>query len=109
MAVTLQQVKAGIGNYADAELGRKAQGMAKFGVYFMLPRLDKLVDGYYAKAVNNPLFSDMFDSNGNVELEAVYEAAKAAMDKSGQLEMYGFRFGRSDIDMLYDYIRNTSV
>ena len=44
MAVTLQQVKAGVNSYVDAELGRKAQGVTKFGVYFMLPRVDKMVD-----------------------------------------------------------------
>ena len=74
MAVTLQQVKAGIGNYADAELGRKAQGVTKFGVYFMLPRVDKLIDKYYNQAVNNPLFADMFDESGNVDIDAVYDA-----------------------------------
>lgn len=107
MAVTLQQVKAGIGNYADAELGRKAKGVTKFGVYFMLPRVDKLIDKYYNQAVNNPLFADMFDESGNVDIDAVYDAAKTAMDRTGQIEMYGFRFGRNDIDMLYDYIRST--
>lgn len=109
MAVTLQQVKAGVNSYADMELGRKAQGIAKFGVYFMLPRMDKVIDQYYAQAVNSPMFADMFDANGNIELDMLYDTAKNAMDKTGQIEMYGFRFGRSDIDMLYDYIRNTSV
>ena len=49
----------------------------------------------------------VFDENGNVDIDAVYDAAKTAMDRTGQIEMYGFRFGRSDIDMLYDYIRST--
>jgi hypothetical protein len=71
MAVTLQQVKAGVNSYVDAELGRKAQGVTKFGVYFMLPRVDKMVDKYYNQAVNNPLFADMFDENGNVDIDAV--------------------------------------
>lgn len=109
MAVTLQQVKAGVNSYVDAELGRKAQGVTKFGVYFMLPRVDKMVDKYYNQAVNNPLFADMFDESGNVDIDAVYDAAKTAMDRTGQIEMYGFRFGRNDIDMLYDYIRSTSM
>lgn len=98
MAVTLQQVKAGVNSYVDAELGRKAQGVTKFGVYFMLPRVDKLIDKYYNQAVNNPLFADMFDESGNVDIDAVYDAAKTAMDRTGQIEMYGFRFGRNDID-----------
>ena len=107
MAVTLQQVKAGVNSYVDAELGRKAQGVTKFGVYFMLPRVDKMVDKSCDE--NNSLFADMFDESGNVDIDAVYDAAKTAMDRTGQIEMYGFRFGRSDIDMLYDYIRSTSM
>ena len=53
------------------------------------------------------MFADMFDESGNVDIDAVYDAAKTAMDRTGQIEMYGFRFGRSAIDMLYDYIRST--
>lgn len=40
----------------------------------MLPRVDKLIDKYYNQAVNNPLFADMFDENGNVDIDAVYDA-----------------------------------
>lgn len=109
MAVTIQQVKAGVNSYVDAEVARKAEGLTKFGVYFMLPRIDKVIDGYYQKAVNNPMFADMFDANGNIELDAVYNTAVDAMTKTGQIELAGFRFGRNDVDMLYNYIRDTSV
>ena len=101
-------ITAGQGRYRQlCGCGAGAQGVTKFGVYFMLPRVDKMVDKYYNQAVNNPLFADMFDENGNVDIDAVYDAAKTAMDRMGQIEMYGFRFGRNDIDMLYDYIRST--
>lgn len=104
MIVTTDQLRRGLGNYIDAELGQKASGVAKFMVYFSLPSLTANLDSTVDKLRQSPLSAGMFDEGGNIDLDAVHSRAVEAMRKCGSVEMYGIRFRQEDIDRLRDYI-----
>lgn len=106
MIVTAQQIQRGVSKYIETELARKATGITKFGIYFMMPRISQNTIDYINKFQDNPLFKGMFDESGNIELDEVYNCAKQAIQKSGQVEAYGFIFKEDDIDKLYNYIKN---
>lgn len=109
MIINIQQAQRGVINYVENEIAKKATGLTKFGVYFILPKLSNNTAKLINSLKDNMMFKDMFDENGNIELDSVYNGAKEAIKKSGQFEMYGIIFNESDIDKLYNYIKNTSV
>ena len=108
MLINVQQIQRGLVNYVENEIAKRATGITKFGVYFILPKLSSNTAALVNVLRDNIMFKDMFDENGNIELDAVYNGAKEAIRKSGQIEMYGVIFNESDIDKLYNYIKNTA-
>jgi actin-related protein len=51
---------------------------------------------------------DYFDENGNIHLDEVYNTAKTAIRKSGQIQMFGIIFSESDVDKLYSFIKGNN-
>ena len=47
MMVNLEQVQIGVTNFIDREIGAKATGFKKFGVYFLMPTIKKTISDYY--------------------------------------------------------------
>ena len=45
-----------------------------------------------------------FNENNNIKIDEVYNSAKLAISKSGQIIAYGIIFNENDIDKLYNYI-----
>lgn len=109
MKVNVQQVQRGIINFIDNELGQKAVGINKFAIYFLLPQIPNKINALYGTYKNNPMFKDFFDESGNVDLDKLYNTSKEAIRKSGQVEYMGIIFNESDIDKLYNYIKNTQI
>lgn len=109
MIVNSQQVQLGITNYIEKELATKATGFTKFAIYFMLPTILNKSSVLLNNFKNNELVNDFFDENGNVKIDEVYNTAKTAINKSGQIIVYGIIFNEADIDKLYNYIINTTV
>lgn len=109
MIVNTQQIQRGVINYVENEIAKKATGLTKFGIYFIMPKLSNNTESLIKSLKDNIMFKDMFDENGNIELDYVYNNAKEAIKKSGQFETYGIIFNESDIDKLYNYVKNTSV
>ena len=109
MVVTIQQVERGVCNYIEEEIAKKSTGALKFGVYFMLPTIQKKMRTLIQQFQTNELTKDFFGDNGNLNLDMVYNNAKSAIQKSGQIEMYGVILNESDVDKLYNYIRETSI
>lgn len=105
MFVNTEQIKIGVNNFIENELGKKATGFNKFAVYFMMPIIDKKIESYVNSFSQNELIKDMFDENGNVDLDRVYNMGKDAIRKSGQFQLYGIIFTETDIDKLYSSIR----
>lgn len=105
MFINKDQVLVGITNFVENEIAKKAVGANKFMIYFAMPIISKKVVGYIDAYSNDPLTKDMFDENGNVDIDTVYHMAKTAVQKSGQFTLYGIIFNSNDIDRLYAYIR----
>ena len=109
MFVNLEQIKIGLNNFIDQEIAKKAVGLNKFLTYLAMPVIDKNVDFYMESFSKNAVTKYMFDENGNVDIDAVYNMAKDAIRKSGQIVVYNIMFNESDIDRLYSYIKQTVI
>lgn len=109
MTVTIQQIQTGVTQFIEQEIAQKAVGFKKFTVYFMLPQVVNKVPGLIESYRSNQLFADLFNETGNVDLDKLYNMAKVAIAKSGQIELAGIIFNETDVDKLYSYIRNTSI
>jgi hypothetical protein len=104
MYVNTEQVQNGVANFIEQELASKAVGFQKFAIYFALPRVNKVVANYMHQLKGNPIMSDMFNENGDVDIDELYNTAKQAVRKSGQFTVYGVILNESDIDRMYNYI-----
>jgi hypothetical protein len=109
MLVTAQQIQTGVINYVEQEIAQKAVGVKKFTVYFIMPQLSTKVLTLINAAQADDMLKVFFSDNGNIDLDALYQAAKTAITKSGQIEYAGIIFNETDIDKLYTYIKNTTV
>ena len=107
MVVNLEQVKIGAKNFIDQEICAKAVGKTKFVICFLSP----IIVGKIPKYLNSlkEFAPEIFDENGNVELDKFYNMGKEAIKKSGQFEFAGIIFNETDVDRLYSFIKNTGV
>jgi hypothetical protein len=104
MFVNTQQVQIGVTNFIEQEIASKAVGFQKFATYFVLPKVNKTIEHYMYQLKSNPIIGDMFNENGDVNVDELYNMAKQAVKKSGQFAVYGVLLNGSDIDKLYAYI-----
>lgn len=107
MIVSIEQVQNGVVNYIDNEVIPKASSAKKFAICFVTPIIKHKVAVYIDKSRN--LLPELFDENGNVVIDKVYNYSKDAIRRSGQIEVYGMVFGETDIDKLYTCIKQTAV
>jgi uncharacterized protein YcbK (DUF882 family) len=105
MFVNTEQIQMGVTNFIENEIAKKAVGFNKFAVYFAMPVINKKITQYLNNFSTNELTKEMFDENKNLDLNAVYNMAKSAVQKSGQFVFYGIMFNENDIDKLYTYIK----
>ena len=107
MMVNLEQVKIGVNNFIDREIGVKAVGKTKFAIYFFSPLIVQKVPKYLNELKD--FAPELFDENNNVDLDRFYGMAKEAIKKSGQFEFAKILFNESDVDRLYSYIKHTDI
>lgn len=108
MFVNTEQIQIGVTNFIENEIGKKAVGFNKFATYFALPIINKKITQYLNTFSTNELTKEMFDENKNLDLDAVYNMAKSAVQKSGQFVFFGIMFNETDIDKLYTYIKGVN-
>lgn len=103
MTITIDQAQRAILVYLENEVARKATGLTKFGAYFVMGTLQNKFSSIISNFLKNPLISamELVDSNGNIKIDEVYQAARLAMEKAGSISMYGVIFNQSDVDKLY--------
>ncbi len=104
MFVNTEKIQIGITNFIEQEIANKAVGFQKFATYFVLPKINKMVEHYMQQLKGNPIIRDSFNENGDVNVDELYNMAKNAIRKSGQFSLYGVLLDESDIDKLYTYI-----
>lgn len=107
--VNIEQIQMGLNKYIEEEIAKKATGFNKFAVYFALPSINKKIPQLITNFKDNEMAKDFFDENGNINLDEIYNNAKIAISKSGQFSLYGIIFNETDVDKLYNYIKNTII
>lgn len=109
MNISIRQFQAGVVNYIEQEIASKAVGIKKFMVYFIIPNLHDKIPNLLNKLKDNDVFKDYFVDENTVNIDQIYNSAKTAIRKTGQIEYSGILFDETDIDKLYSYIKNTEV
>lgn len=104
MFVNTQQIQIGMTNFIEQEIASKAVGFQKFAIYFVLPKVNKVIENYMQQLKGSPIVGDMFNENGDINIDELYNMAKNAVKKSGQFAVYGIILNESDIDRIYTYI-----
>lgn len=104
MFVNTEQIQIGVTNFIEREIAIKAVGFQKFATYFVLPKINKVIEHYMQELKGNPIVGDFFNENGDVNIDELYNMAKQAVKKSGQFSVYGVLLNESDIDKIYTYI-----
>ena len=104
MFVNTEQIQMGVTNFIEQEIAMKAVGFQKFATYFVLPKINKVVEHYIKQLKDNPIVKDFFNENGDVNIDELYNMAKMAVRKSGQFAVYGVILNENDIDKMYTYI-----
>jgi hypothetical protein len=104
MFVNTERIQIGVTNFIEQEIASKAVGFQKFATYFVLPKVNKVIEHYMVQLKDNPILSDMFNENGDVNVDELYNMSKQAVRKSGQFAVYGVLLNESDIDKIYSYI-----
>ena len=105
MYATIEQVKNGVSAFVEREIAVKAVGFQKFMTYMALPFVGDAVVNYANTFRENALTAKLFNENGEVNLDELYNMAKSAVRKSGQFTVYGIILGETDIDKIYNNIK----
>lgn len=106
MTASIQQLQQGISRYVTEELARKKTGPAKFAINFLEGLISPRLTRSLVELQSVPLIGPtIFDDNGNINLTALADAARSALEKSNNsITAFGFVFDQTDIDKLIKYI-----
>ena len=64
---------------------------------------------YFANNKNLSASAHYFVDENTINVDLIYNSAKTAIRKTGQIEYSGILFNETDIDKLYTYIKNAEV
>lgn len=106
--VSLPQISKGLITFIEQELIVKATGKQKFIMYFLIPQIPQKVEQLFDQYKENMIINT-FIKDGGIDLNELYSTTKAAMQKSGNVELFGIIFNENDIDKLYEYISRATV
>lgn len=107
MKATKEHIKTAIQIYVDRELMNKGTPNQKFVTFMGASLLMNKLDSVWSTLASNEVVSmlGIVDSAGMVDVDAVVNAAYAAIDRSGQVNVAGLVFNRSDIESFHRYMQ----
>lgn len=107
MKATKEHVKTAIQIYVDRELMNKGTPNQKFVTFMGASLLMNKLDSVWSTLASNEVVSmlGIVDLAGMVDVDAVVNAAYAAIDRSGQVNVAGLVFNRSDIESFHRYMQ----
>ena len=73
----------GAKEYIQVEIAQRVTSLSAFAINFLLPSLEKKFSMLYDKYAKDELFSDLFDENCFVDLDALKRRAMDALNASG--------------------------
>lgn len=107
MKATKEHIKTAIQIYVDRELMNKGTANQKFVTFMGASLLMNKLDSVWSTLASNEVVSmlGIVDSTGMVDVDAVINAAMSAIDRSGQVNVAGLVFNRSDIESFHRYLQ----
>jgi hypothetical protein len=107
MKASKEHVKTAVQIYVDGELMNKGTPNQKFVTFMGASLLLNKLDSVWPTLASNEVVSmlGIMDSAGMVDADSVINAAYSAIDKSGQVNIAGIVFNRSDIDSFQKYLQ----
>lgn len=111
MKASKESVIRGAKEYIQLEIAQRMTGLNAFAINFLLPSLEKKFSMLYDKCAKDELFSDLFDENGFVDLDALKCRAMDALNASGgklHLEFLGseITLGKEAFENIYLCIKS---
>ena len=109
MIVTTDQLHRAIMTYAEEELAAKANGIAKFAMYFLITSLYDHPERTVGALLNNPLIgmTDLVNEDGTIKGDELYKSARTAMEKARSITVSGITFSIPDVDKLYNILQRS--
>ena len=107
MKASKEHIKTAIQIYVDRELMNKGTPNQKFVTFMGASLLLNKLDSIWPTLASNEVVSmlGIIDTAGMVDVDAVINAAYAAIDKSGQVNIASIVFNRNDIDAFQRYVQ----
>lgn len=107
MVVSIEQAQKAVMIYLENEIARKATGLHKAASYYVMAVLQNKFPQIIKMLQDDKLISflDIFDKNGNIIADVLYQNARHAMEKAQTVTIYGVTFNTSDVDKLYEYLK----
>ena len=109
MIITTDQLHRAIMICAEEELAAKANGIAKFAMYFLISSLydhpEKTVGALHKNTFIG--MTDLVNEDGTIKGDELYKSARTAMEKARSITISGITFSISDIDKLYSILQRS--
>ena len=95
--------------YAEEELAAKANGVAKFAMYFLITSLYDHPEKTVGALLSNPFIgmTDLVNGDGTIKGDELYKAARTAMEKARSITISGITFSIPDIDKIYSILQRS--
>lgn len=100
---SIDQIILGVERYFENEIGSKATGLKKFASYFVFASYKNKLPQMINETTSQ---LGIPTQDGMIDIESVYQYAKEAYKHTGQFTVAGIIFNESDIDKLYNEVRN---
>lgn len=109
MIFTVEQLHRAIMIYAEEELAAKANGVAKFAMYFLITSLYDHPEKTVGALLNNPFIgmTDLVNGDGTIKGDELYKSARTAMEKARSITISGITFSIPDIDKIYSILQRS--
>ena len=104
MFVNTQQVQIGVTNFVEQEIAKQATGKWRYIYQLAVPRVGRVVCDYINTYRDNILVKDLFDENGNIDLDKLYDECVDAIRKTGKFECFGIWVSEDTLKTIYGYI-----
>lgn len=104
--MNINQIELGLMDFIHNEIASKTSGLMKFliytGSFLGAGKVENMIMTHQKLLKDLGILLD----DGAIDIDILYEASKKGIEKSGKFEYKGIIFDETDIDKLYQYIRN---
>ncbi len=108
--VSLNQIQLGFVAFIEREVAVKAVGLQKFLYYGASFLVASQMEQIFKTFMEDPMIKSMgfLDDNNSIDLNKLYNTAKYAIQKTGQITVSGVILDESDVEKLFQYIKEAA-